>query len=159
MMYTVLIVDDDPDVRRLVEMRLRLEGVATSVASNGIEALAALQDSPFDLVILDIMMPVMDGIEACRRIRQDPRLSAVPVLMLTARAQVSDIERGFDAGATDYMVKPFSPRELSDRVLGMVARLDLAPSSTETAPTTTRGDLRMTRSTAHPASRSVANAQ
>jgi DNA-binding response OmpR family regulator len=71
-------------------------------------------------VILDIMMPVMDGIEACRQLRQRPEHVGVPVLMLTARAQIADIERGFEAGATDYMVKPFSPRELSDRVLGLL---------------------------------------
>jgi DNA-binding response OmpR family regulator len=121
MTYRVLVVDDDPDVRRLVEMKLRLEGVDTSLACNGIEALAAMDDADFDLVILDIMMPEMDGIEACLKLRRDPRFAAIPILMLTARAQVSDIERGFEAGATDYMVKPFSPRELSDRVIGLLA--------------------------------------
>ncbi|MGF1667673.1 MAG: response regulator transcription factor [Acidimicrobiia bacterium] len=121
MTYRVLVVDDDPDVRRLVEMKLRLEGVETALACNGVEALAALEVSGFDLVILDIMMPEMDGVETCRRLREHPELAFIPVLMLTARAQVSDIERGFAAGATDYMVKPFSPRELSDRVIGLLA--------------------------------------
>lgn len=121
MTYRVLVVDDDPDVRRLVEMKLRLEGVAADLASNGAEALVALESHDYDLVILDIMMPEMDGIETCKVLRSNPRLSSVPVLMLTARAQVSDIERGFEAGATDYMVKPFSPRELSDRVVGLLA--------------------------------------
>ncbi len=121
MTYKVLVVDDDPDVRRLVEIKLRLEGVETALASNGVEALEALEVSDFDLVILDIMMPEMDGVETCRRLRQHPELAFIPVLMLTARAQVTDIERGFAAGATDYMVKPFSPRELSDRVVGLLA--------------------------------------
>jgi DNA-binding response OmpR family regulator len=121
MTYRVLVVDDDPDVRRLVEMKLRLEGVATALAATGLEALATLDAEDFDLVILDIMMPELDGIETCRQMREDERWADVPVLMLTARAQVSDIERGFDAGATDYMVKPFSPRELSDRVIGLLA--------------------------------------
>ena len=121
MTYKVLVVDDDPDVRRLVEMKLRLEGVETALASNGVEALEALEASDFHLVILDIMMPEMDGVETCRRMREHPGLALIPVLMLTARAQVSDVERGFSAGATDYMVKPFSPRELSDRVVGLLA--------------------------------------
>jgi two-component system, OmpR family, phosphate regulon response regulator PhoB len=121
MTYKVLVVDDDPDVRRLVEMKLRLEGVETALASNGVEALQALEASTFDLVILDIMMPEMDGVETCRRLREHAELAFIPVLMLTARAQVTDIERGFAAGATDYMVKPFSPRELSDRVVGLLA--------------------------------------
>lgn len=121
MTYRVLVVDDDPDVRRLIEMKLRLEGIETTLAANGSEALVAMEREGFDLVILDLMMPVLDGVETCRRLRQDERYAGVPVLMLTARAQVVDIERGFDAGATDYMVKPFSPRELSDRVVGLLA--------------------------------------
>ena len=121
MTYTVLVVDDDPDVRRLVEMKLRMQGVGVDLACNGVEALVALESNVYDLVILDIMMPEMDGIETCKVLRANPRLSSVPVLMLTARAQVSDIERGFEAGATDYMVKPFSPRELSDRAVGLLA--------------------------------------
>jgi DNA-binding response OmpR family regulator len=119
-MNTVLVVDDDPDVRRLVEMKLRLDGVETLTASNGAEALALLEKTRVDVVILDIMMPEMDGVEACRRIRDIPRLANLPVLMLTARAQLADIERGFEVGATDYMVKPFSPRELADRVASLL---------------------------------------
>ncbi|MDH4116745.1 MAG: response regulator [Acidimicrobiia bacterium] len=122
MSYKVLVVDDDPDVRRLVQMKLRLTGIEAVPVSNGIEALMVLDQADFDLVILDIMMPEMDGIETCRRLRAQERLSAIPVLMLTARAQLTDIERGFEAGATDYMVKPFSPRELSDRVVGLLSQ-------------------------------------
>jgi DNA-binding response OmpR family regulator len=121
-MNTVLVVDDDPDVRRLVEMKLRLDGVETLTASNGAEALVLLEAKRVDVVILDIMMPEMDGIETCRRIREIPRLAGLPVLMLTARAQLADIERGFEVGATDYMVKPFSPRELADRVASLLAQ-------------------------------------
>jgi two-component system phosphate regulon response regulator PhoB len=120
MSYNVLVVDDDPDVRRLVEMKLKIEGIQPHMAVDGHDALDKLDEAPFDLVILDIMMPRMDGVETCRELRQRPGYDTVPVLMLTARAQIADIERGFDAGATDYMVKPFSPRELSDRVLGLL---------------------------------------
>lgn len=122
MSYKVLVVDDDPDVRRLVEMKLKIEGISTELACDGVDALQRLEEQVFDLVILDIMMPEMDGIEACRRLRADSVHGGVPVLMLTARAQIADIERGFEAGATDYMVKPFSPRELSDRVIGLLDR-------------------------------------
>ena len=120
MSYKVLVVDDDPDVRRLVEMKLKVVGVDTAVAVDGQDALEKIDADAFDLVILDIMMPQLDGIETCRQLRQRSAYGTVPVLMLTARAQIADIERGFAAGATDYMVKPFSPRELSDRVLGLL---------------------------------------
>jgi len=122
MRYKVLVVDDDADVRRLVEMKLKIVGIGTELACDGQEALEKLEEDSFDLVILDIMMPEMDGIETCRRLRTSTGYGTVPVLMLTARAQIADIERGFEVGATDYMVKPFSPRELSDRVLGLLDR-------------------------------------
>lgn len=122
MSYNVLVVDDDPDVRRLVQMKLKIEGIEPSLAVDGQDALEKLDDAVFDLVILDMMMPRVDGIEACRELRRRPGYGTIPVLMLTARAQIADIEKGFEAGATDYMVKPFSPRELSDRVLGLLDR-------------------------------------
>jgi DNA-binding response OmpR family regulator len=75
-----------------------------------------------DLVILDVMMPGMGGLDACRALRHDPRLSETPVILLTARAQEMDIEQGFGAGADDYVVKPFSPRELSSRVAAVLQR-------------------------------------
>jgi two-component system phosphate regulon response regulator PhoB len=121
-MATVLVVDDDPDVRQLVEMKLRLDGIETLTATNGIEALDMLEKAHVDLVILDVMMPVMDGIETCSRIRQVEAFADLPVIMLTAKAQAGDIQDGFATGATDYVVKPFSPRELLSRVRGNLAR-------------------------------------
>ena len=121
-MARVLVVDDDPDVRRLVEMKLHLDGIDTVSATNGAEALEVLGTEQVDLVILDLMMPVMDGLEVCRRMQEDAVLTAVPVIMLTARAQADDIETGFETGATDYIVKPFSPRELLSRVRGVLLR-------------------------------------
>lgn len=123
-MSRVLVVDDDPDVRRLVEMKLKLDGIETLGATNGAEALQILEEEAVDLVVLDLMMPVMDGMEVCRRMRNDPRFQRVPIIMLTARAQPADIERGFAQGATDYVVKPFSPRELLSRVRGVLARAE-----------------------------------
>ena len=121
-MARILVVDDDPDVRRLVEMKLHLDGIETVSAGDGAEALEILGDQTVDLVVLDLMMPVMDGYEVCRRMQADPALSSIPVIMLTARAQANDIEAGFDIGATDYIVKPFSPRELLSRVRGVLLR-------------------------------------
>lgn len=121
-MARILVVDDDPDVRRLVEMKLHLDGIETVSAGDGAEALEILGEQSVDLVVLDLMMPVMDGYEVCRRMQADPVLSSIPVIMLTARAQANDIEAGFDIGATDYIVKPFSPRELLSRVRGVLLR-------------------------------------
>ena len=121
-MARILVVDDDPDVRRLVEMKLHLDGIETVSAADGAEALEILGQESIDLVVLDLMMPVMDGYEVCRRMQADPALSSTPVIMLTARAQANDIEAGFDIGATDYIVKPFSPRELLSRVRGVLLR-------------------------------------
>jgi len=121
-MARVLVVDDDPDVRQLVEMKLRLDGIETLTAANGQEALDVLEANDVDLVVLDLMMPVMDGIETCRRIREADDMAELPVIMLTAKAQAADIQTGFATGATDYVVKPFSPRELLSRVRGSLAR-------------------------------------
>lgn len=121
-MATVLVVDDDPDVRQLVEMKLRLDGIETLTATNGVEALDILEKAHVDLVVLDVMMPVMDGIETCSRIRAIDAFAELPVIMLTAKAQSVDIQEGFANGATDYVVKPFSPRELLSRVRGSLAR-------------------------------------
>ena len=121
-MAPVLVVDDDPDVRQLVEMKLRLDGIETLTATNGVEALDMLEKAHIDLVVLDVMMPVMDGIETCSRIRKIDAFADLPVIMLTAKAQAGDIQEGFATGATDYVVKPFSPRELLSRVRGNLAR-------------------------------------
>lgn len=118
---TVLVVEDDADIRELVALSLRQAGFAVLAQSNGEAALAvALAEQP-DLVILDWMMPRMSGVEVCRALRADPRGQHIPVLVLTSRAQEVDIDLGFDAGANDYMVKPFRARELVSRVESLVA--------------------------------------
>jgi DNA-binding response OmpR family regulator len=113
---TILVVEDDPDVRDLVVLSLEQGGFKVLSESNGRTALAlALEEQP-DLVILDWMMPGMSGVEVCRAMRADARAKHIGVLMLTSRAQEADIDLGFDAGANDYMVKPFRGRELVSRV-------------------------------------------
>jgi two-component system, OmpR family, response regulator MprA len=102
----ILVVDDEPAVREAVERALRLEGHDVLLAGDGLEALASLDSRPADAVVLDVLMPRVDGLELCRRMRG--RGDRTPVLMLTARDAVSDRVAGLDAGADDYLVKPFA---------------------------------------------------
>ena len=117
-MTRVLVVDDDPVIADLVAFRLTRLGLEVSVETDGQAGLAAARQLRPDLVVLDWMMPRMNGLEMCAALRADPdqALARTPVLLLTAKAQEPDLERGFAAGATDYIVKPFSPRELATRV-------------------------------------------
>lgn len=116
----VLIVDDEASVREVLGQYLDLEGFDVFAASDGATALQLFQSSPPDLVILDLMLPGVDGIEICRRVRS---ASAVPIVMLTARSEEADKLEGFRAGTDDYVTKPFSPREVVMRVQAIVRRL------------------------------------
>jgi len=118
----VVIADDDPDIRRLVEMTVTNAGCDVTVASDGEEALERVRDSMPDLVILDVLMPRRDGWEVARALKSDPATREVPVMFLTSRGQEHDVLEGFDSGAVDYMVKPFSPRELQVRVRAVLAK-------------------------------------
>jgi two-component system phosphate regulon response regulator PhoB len=118
----VLVVDDDDDIRELIRWKLRASGYDVEAAADGEAALAAAAETRPDLVVLDWMMPRLSGLEVCRALRDDPATAGVPVILLTAKAQEADIERGFAAGADDYVVKPFSPREVLSRVEAVLAR-------------------------------------
>lgn len=118
---TLLIVDDDHDLARMLSEYLSGEGFAVRCANSGVLALSILREEPFDLVILDIMMPVLDGLETLRRFRTE---LDVAVLMLTARGQDEDRILGLELGADDYLSKPFNPRELSARVRAILRRRD-----------------------------------
>lgn len=121
-MARIVIADDDADIRELVVFKLRHAGHEVLPVADGAAAVeACLADRP-DLLILDVMMPGMSGLEAARAIRDNPEMAGVPIIMLTARAQESDVEQGFDAGADDYVVKPFSPRELATRVAAVLEK-------------------------------------
>jgi two-component system response regulator MprA len=117
----ILVVDDEPAVREAVERALRLEGYEVEGAVDGDEALRALEERPSDAVVLDVLMPRVDGIQACRRLRA--KGDRTPVLMLTARDAIGDRVTGLDAGADDYLVKPFALDELMARVRALLRRV------------------------------------
>jgi two-component system, OmpR family, response regulator MprA len=119
-MARVLVVDDEPAVRRALERALRLENHDVELAGDGEEALDALASKPADVVILDVMMPRLDGLEVCRRMRQAG--DRTPILMLTARDAIDDRVTGLDVGADDYLVKPFALRELQARLRALLRR-------------------------------------
>ena len=119
----VLIADDDPDIRDLVEFKLTQAGYAVQAVGDGVAAWEAFQEQTPALVILDVMMPGLSVIDVLRKIREaDGDSSKVPVLLLSAKSRDGDVDTGFAVGADDYVIKPFSPRELLHRVNGMLAR-------------------------------------
>jgi DNA-binding response OmpR family regulator len=111
-MKKILAVDDEPSIRRLVEVNLQRAGYAITTAPDGQEALNQIARERPDMVLLDVMMPRMDGFELLRRLKADPATAGIPVLMLTARAQDADVFRGLQSGADFYLTKPFNPQEL-----------------------------------------------
>jgi DNA-binding response OmpR family regulator len=112
----ILVCDDDPLLLDLVQFKLTARGYDSSAARDGGEAMAALAEQAPDAVVLDAMMPVLDGYEVLRRIRENPEFAELPVIMLTARRQEQDVLSALQLGANDYMVKPFSPEELVARL-------------------------------------------
>jgi two-component system response regulator ResD len=117
----VLIVDDEPNIREVVGLYLRRDGHTVVSATDGEEALEAFRESEPDLVVLDLMLPKISGLEVCRRMRTDRR---VPLIMLTARGEEEERIVGLSLGADDYVVKPFSPRELAARVAAVLRRVE-----------------------------------
>ena len=117
-----LVVDDDPDIRDVIEYMLEQAGFNVHLESDGESGLAAALELEPSVVLLDWMMPRLSGVEVCRILRSKDQLAAVPVIILTAKAQESEVEVGFIAGADDYIVKPFSPRHLVRRVQAAVAQ-------------------------------------
>jgi len=120
MQSRLLVVDDDPDVRDSLRRALGYAGYAVATAANGVDALSSVSRSPVDLIILDVLMPMLDGFDTCRTLRE--RGNATPVLVLTARDAVDDRVTGLEAGADDYLVKPFALRELLARVNALLRR-------------------------------------
>jgi two-component system phosphate regulon response regulator PhoB len=136
----ILVVDDEPDLLELVRFNLDRAGFRVETAASGEEALARLRRSVPDLLVLDLMLPDLSGEEVCRRVRGDPGLTGLPVIMLTAKSEEVDRVVGFELGADDYVTKPFSPRELVLRVKALLRRSYEAAASS--APLE-RGPLRL----------------
>ncbi len=122
----VLVVDDEVDISTILTLTLQRAGFQVTAASDGVDGLAKLAEHTPDLVVLDVMMPRLDGLEMLRRIRSEPVTSSIPVIMLTARAQVADRLVGFEHGADDYVAKPFEPNEVVARVRALLRRTEQA---------------------------------
>ena len=130
-MATVLLIDDDPHIRDIVRFALSREGFAVIEAGDGAQGLAAAERQPPDLIVLDVMMPEMDGTEVCRRLR---RASDVPIIFLSSRDDEIDRVLGLELGGDDYVAKPFSPRELVARVKAVLRRRTPTPPSAPPPP-------------------------
>ncbi|MBI2204464.1 MAG: response regulator transcription factor [Candidatus Rokubacteria bacterium] len=133
----VLVVDDESDIRALVVHHLSREGFQTRTATTGPDAMQEVRNRRPDLVILDLMLPGIDGLEVCRRLRTDAATAAMPIIMLTAKVEEIDRIVGLELGADDYVVKPFSPKELVARVRAVLRRN--RPRTTHDAPLSASG--------------------
>lgn len=122
----VLLVEDEPDVAEIVRVNLVREGYEVVLAENGKDALARARDARPDVILLDVILPGLDGLDVCRQLKQDPAVRAIPVIMVTARVDEKDRVLGFELGAGDYVTKPFSPRELVARVRAVLRRSQAA---------------------------------
>jgi len=131
-MTRILVVEDDRDIGELVSRYLQKAGFAVDLISSGREALTAIRERPPDLVILDLMLPQVDGLEICRILRSDKKTAAIPIIMLTARADESERIVGLELGADDYLAKPFSPNELVARVRALLRRAHRGPAPERT---------------------------
>ena len=119
---TILVVDDEEDILELVRHHLKREGYAVQCADSGEKALTAARTGPVDLIVLDLMLPGIDGLEVTRRLKNDPQTKHIPILMLSAKGEESDVVTGLELGADDYVTKPFSPRILIARTRAIMRR-------------------------------------
>jgi DNA-binding response OmpR family regulator len=118
----VLVVEDDPVILRLLEVNFELEGFGVVLAHDGIEGIEAARSERPDIIVSDIMMPRMSGIELVQVLKADEGTASIPIILLSAKAQTSDLKSGMDAGADDYVTKPFEPLDLVDRVNALLSR-------------------------------------
>ena len=119
---TVLVVDDDPVIQKLLQVNFEMEGYDVITAGDGEEGLAKAQAEHPDAVVLDVMMPKMDGLEVARRLKGDDATKAIPIILLSAKAQQADVQAGQATGADEYLTKPFDPLELLQRVGALIER-------------------------------------
>ncbi len=139
--HTILVVEDEEDIRTLIVYNLEREGFSVVDLASGEEALAYLGKHSVDLVVLDIMLPEMDGLAVCRHIRSDTKWQSLPVIMVTAKAEEAEVVVGLELGADDYLCKPFKTRELVARVRALLRRSTPRVSSVETENVIKRGPL------------------
>ena len=125
----VLVVEDERDILQLVTLYLEKEGFRVLTATTGIDALKKVKEEQPDLLLLDLMLPEMDGLEVCKRVRAKPETAMLPIIMLTAKAEESDTIVGLELGADDYVTKPFSPKALVARAKALLRRLERAPAA------------------------------
>jgi len=128
----ILVVEDDEDILELVSYNLTKAGYRVTTAASGEAAIKAARSKPPDLVLLDLMLPGVDGLEVCNTLRRDQRTANIPVIMLTARSEEADIVAGLELGADDYITKPFSPRVLLARIKAVLRRKTKAPAEEQT---------------------------
>ena len=119
---TVLVVEDDPVILRLLEVNFELEGFGVVLAHDGAEGVEAARAERPDIIVSDIMMPKMSGIELVQALKEDAATASIPIILLSAKAQTADLKAGMDAGADDYVTKPFEPLDLVDRVNALLSR-------------------------------------
>jgi two-component system phosphate regulon response regulator PhoB len=127
----ILVVDDEPDILELVQYNLKKDNYDVVSVMSGEEALARVQSSPPDLVVLDLMLPGMDGLEVCKQLKQEPRTATIPLIMLSARGEEADVVAGLELGADDYLTKPFSPRVLMARIKAVLRRRHSIPATAD----------------------------
>jgi DNA-binding response OmpR family regulator len=121
-MPKIVIAEDEPDIRELITFTLQFAGFEVIPTSNGAEALEATQREVPDLVMMDVRMPKMTGYEACRAMKADPNIQHIPVIFLSAKGQESEIKEGLEAGAEEYLLKPFAPDQLIERIRAILAK-------------------------------------
>ncbi len=121
-MTKIVIAEDEPDIRDLITFTLRFAGFEVIAGSNGEEGYELTKREKPDLVMMDVRMPKMTGYEACRKIKADPEIAHIPVIFLSAKGQESEIQTGLEAGAEEYLLKPFAPGDLADRIRAVLAR-------------------------------------
>ena len=126
---TILVVEDEKDILQLVKLYLEKEGFRVVTAMTGLDCLTQVKTETPDLIVLDLMLPEMDGLDVCKRLRAKTETAMLPIIMLTAKAEESDTVIGLELGADDYVTKPFSPKALTARVKALLRRTERAPSA------------------------------
>jgi DNA-binding response OmpR family regulator len=121
-MTKILIAEDEPDIRDLISLTLQFGGYEVVSAKDGIEAVSAAQNDQFDLILMDVRMPRMTGYEACRVLRSDAATRGIPIIFLSAKGQETEVQAGLDAGADDYILKPFAPDILTEKIKEVLQR-------------------------------------